>query len=401
MAPAARPLLFSVLPRPPHPTRDGLAIRNYHLLRALAESFRVRSFTLLPAHLAGEPSEYPAGVEIESVPHTSRGAQQALAIGASLLSGRAYPEMAYRSRSLAELLARRVAEEKPAWVVAHSYHVGPQALASTCPSWIDFHNLDSEIWRRVGETSRSPLAGAFARVQSPRVAEFERRLARSAAGTSCVSARDAAFLAALAPRAEPLVVPNGVDLARFASRNAPPPGETLLFVGDLGWAPNALGVLWLREQVWPHLKRLRPQVRGEILGRNAPAWLLRTGGPDFTFSGDVADTRPSWQAASVAVVPLLAGGGTRLKILEAAACGVPVVSTSIGAEGLEFQEGAEILLADEAFGFASSVAKLLADPEVASRQARAARVRVEELYGWGEIGRRFAAELLLRSRSRA
>jgi glycosyltransferase involved in cell wall biosynthesis len=89
-----------------------------------------------------------------------------------------------------------------------------------------------------------------------------------------------------------------------------------------------------------------------------------------------------------------------LKILEAAACGVPVVSTRVGAEGLDFQDGTEILLADDARAFASSVAKLLADPAAAMRQARAARMRAEKLYGWEEIGRRFAAELLSRAQER-
>jgi glycosyltransferase involved in cell wall biosynthesis len=397
---ASTPSLFSVLPRPPHPTRDGLAIRNYHLLKALAGPFRVRSFVLVPQHLAGEPSEYPPGVEVEVVPHGSRAVRQALAIGASVLGGGAYPEMLYGSRRLARLLSRRAAHEKPAWVVAHSYHVGSLALASARPAWIDFHNLDSEIWWQLGEIARSRFARAFARAQSPRVANLERRLARAAFGVSCVSARDAGLLSALGPRTAPLVVPNGADLTRYRFRDSPPPGETVLFVGDLGWAPNALGVRWLREEIWPEVKQLRPQARAEILGRNMPADLRREGGSDFVFSGDLTDTRPSWEAASVAVVPLRAGGGTRLKILEAAACGVPVVSTRVGAEGLDFQDGTEILLADDARAFASSVAKLLADPAAAMRQARAARMRAEKLYGWEEIGRRFAAELLSRAQER-
>jgi len=393
-----KPLLYSVLPRPPHPARDGLAIRNYHLLLSLAREFRVKSFALLPPHLAGEPSEYPPGVEAEDVPQGYRLMRQGLALGWGLLPGSAYSEILYRSRRLSALLSRRAAAEKPAWVVAHSYHVGRAALASGHPAWIDFHNVDSEIWRRMGETAASPLARAFARSQSPRAAELERRLVRAASGISCVSKRDAERLAAFGSRSAPLVVSNGVDLTRYRFRAAPRAGEVVLFVGDLGWAPNAEGVRWFRGEVWPEVRRLRPAARAEVLGRNAPAGLLREGGPDFAFLGDVDDTRPCWEAASVAVVPLRAGGGTRLKILEAAACGVPVVSTSLGAEGLKLEKGAEILLADDARSFAAAVAALLSDPAAASKQARTARSRVERLYGWDEIGRRFASELRARTR---
>jgi glycosyltransferase involved in cell wall biosynthesis len=135
--------------------------------------------------------------------------------------------------------------------------------------------------------------------------------------------------------------------------------------------------------------RARPEARVEVVGRGAAA------GNDgrFTFFGEGDDTRPHWARAAVAVVPLLAAAGTRLKILEAAACGVPVVSTSVGAEGLDFRDGVEIRIADRAPDFAAVVSYLLADPEVRRRQAAAARAKVEERYGWRSIGRTFAGEL--------
>ena len=208
-----------------------------------------------------------------------------------------------------------------------------------------------------------------------------------------MSRRDAAALKALGAAADPMVVANGVDLARYRMRGQEPDGEVLFFVGDLSWPPNADAVRWLREKVWPELKRLRPLARVEILGRDAPADLLGFAAPDWTLLGEGADTRPHWTGASVAVVPLVAGGGTRLKILEAAASGVPVVSTPIGAEGLEFAPETEILLREDAAGFAVAVAGLLADRTAARKQAVAARARVEALYDWERIGEEFAREL--------
>jgi glycosyltransferase involved in cell wall biosynthesis len=113
-------------------------------------------------------------------------------------------------------------------------------------------------------------------------------------------------------------------------------------------------------------------------------------------AGEGGDARAYWREAAVAVVPLLSGGGTRLKILEAAATGVPVVSTGVGAEGLDLADETEILRRDEPEGFAAAIAAILADPRAARRQAEAARARVERDYGWETIGRRFARTLVAR-----
>ncbi len=390
-----KPLLYSVLPRPPHPTRDGLAIRNYHLLQALAERFRVRAFALRDPERAYE-GEFPPGVDAELVTQAPRRRRRAGAALASLLAGGAYSERLYRSGRLARRVSSLARREEPRWIVAQSYHVAPAALAcgaAGVPVWIDFHNLDSEIWERTAGTATSAIVRRFARIQAPRVRALERRLASAAAGVSCVSPRDASGLLALRAATRPLVVPNGVDLSRYALRSGAVGGEQVLFVGDLSWPPNAEGVRWFAREVWPRVEQARPAARAEILGRSAPRDLARLASSRLSFVGDRGDTRPHWAAASVAVVPLLAGGGTRLKILEAAACGVPVVATPIGAEGLAFAPEREIRLGEDPGAFAGAVVELLADPAASLRQALAARARVEALYDWRRIGAEFARAL--------
>jgi polysaccharide biosynthesis protein PslH len=386
-----KPLLYAICPRPPHPTRDGSAIRNHHLLHALARDFRVRAFVLLPPHLRELREELPEGVEAERFPQSPRALRRAAALAATAM-GRAYSPFLYRSRPLATRLRQLASREKPGWIVAHSYHVAPLALDAFGPLWIDFHNLDSELWRRMGESAPSRLARAFARAQAPRVSRVENALVARAAGISCVSQREAELLARLAPQVPRIVVPNGVDLDRYSFRAEPAPEEIVFYVGDLSWPPHAQGMAWFRREVWPLVARTRPAARAEVLGRGAPP------GEDgrFTFFGEGGDTRPYWSRAAVAVVPLLAAAGTRLKILEAAASGVPVVSTSVGAEGLDLVNGAEIRIADGAADFAGAVSELLGDPEARRRQALAARRTVEGRYGWASIGRSFSRELLRR-----
>jgi glycosyltransferase involved in cell wall biosynthesis len=392
-----KPSVFSVLPRPPHPTRDGLAIRNYHLLRALSDVFRLRCFTLLPPHLSADPGEYPNGLEVETIPQADRRLRAVRALAGAAVTRWPYPELLYRSSDLARRVRESAEKESPAWVIAHSYHVGPVAIDSGRRAWVDFHNVESEIWARMAGTASTAGRRFFARWQAPRVQALEASLLHGAAGASCVSARDAVAFSAISSRAAPLVVPNGVDLERYTFRPAPAPSEQVFFVGDLSWPPNAEGIRWLAAEVWPILARMRPDATVRVLGRRTPAGLLRFAGPRFEFLDENLDTRPHWREAAVAVVPLLAGGGTRLKILEAAACGVPVVSTRVGAEGLELESKLEILLRDSAQGFAEGIAGLLADPDRRADMARRARTRVEAGYDWKRIGSRFAEELRSRS----
>lgn len=388
-----KPLVYSVLPRPPHPTRDGLAIRNFHLLRGLVRSFRLRCFTLVPPHLAQEPGEYPEGTQVEAVPQSDRRLRAARALAGTALSRWPYPELLYRSSDLARRVRESAASQRPAWVIAHSYHVGPLALDAGVPGWVDFHNVESQIWSQMASTASTAGRRLFARWQAPRVRDLETSLLARADGASCVSGRDATAFAVLSPGAAPAIVPNGVDLDRYDFRAGSATTERVFFVGDLSWAPNAEGIRWLVREVWPILSRQRPRAVVEVLGRRAPADLLAQAGARFMFAGEGGDTRPHWREAAVAVVPLLAGGGTRLKILEAAATGVPVVSTSVGAEGLSFVNGEEILLRDDPEEFSEAVAGLLGDEKARRRQAAAARARVEREYDWRAIGERFAAEL--------
>jgi glycosyltransferase involved in cell wall biosynthesis len=391
-----RPLLYALLPRPPHPTRDGGAIRAYFLLRALSGEFRVRAF-VLRSNSRGSDGDYPPEIQVCEIPHAGRAPRRALAVARSLAGGAAYSELLYRSRRLSRELRQALSRDRPDWVVAFFYHLGGLAVRQEAPSWIDFQNVDSQIWARVARTSTSQFARWFARGQTPRVQALERRLLSMARGVSCVSVLDAGALSAMSPGARPLVVPNGVDLSRYRFRAEPRPDKLLFFVGDLSWPPEAEGIRWFRAEVWPLLKRHHPDARVEVLGRGAPADLRRLSEPDFRLLGEGGDTRPYWERAAVAVVPLRAGGGTRLKILEAAACGVPAVSTPVGAEGLELAPGAEIAIGADAVSFADETARLLSDPEARRRQAAAARRRIEAAYDWTPIGAAFA--LVRRRRS--
>jgi glycosyltransferase involved in cell wall biosynthesis len=159
----------------------------------------------------------------------------------------------------------------------------------------------------------------------------------------------------------------------------------------MDWMPNIDGVAWFLREVWSGLKQAVPGVRFLVIGRNPPAALRHLAANDaaVSFTGTVADVRPYLAKCHATVVPLLAGGGTRLKILEVMAAGVPVVSTTVGAEGLPLVADRHLLIADTAERFGAQTAVLLKDRAMADRLVEAARTEVVESHSWDRCSRIF------------
>ncbi|MGI4896866.1 MAG: polysaccharide pyruvyl transferase family protein, partial [Janthinobacterium lividum] len=166
---------------------------------------------------------------------------------------------------------------------------------------------------------------------------------------------------------------------------APADDPVAVFIGVLGWQPNADAAQWLAQQVWPHVRAAMPAARASLVGRNPSPATLALAGNGLTVTGTVPDVQPYLAQARVALAPLRAGGGTRLKILEALAAGRPVVATSVGADGLEDLVGSGVLIADEPREFAARVVELLADPARAEELGRAGATAVAERYSWDHV----------------
>jgi len=249
----------------------------------------------------------------------------------------------------------------------------------------DAHNAVYELVRDVAARQPTPLHRAAAEVEWRAVRHFEGQTARDVDLTLCVSRRDEDALrqAAGGPFAS-IVVPIGVE-AR--DRNPVRPrgdANRLLSVATMHYPPNAEALRWFRDDIWPLIRARNAAVAVDVAGPRPPDDLLAWGrdDPRVQVHGFVEDLGPLYEDAAVFVVPLRAGSGVRVKVLEALALGLPVVSTSIGVDGLDLIPGEHVLVADDPAGFAAAVAGLLAAPERRAALAGAGRQRVVERYDW-------------------
>jgi glycosyltransferase involved in cell wall biosynthesis len=247
------------------------------------------------------------------------------------------------------------------------------------------HNVESEIWRRHVETAGTRVKRILLEQQWQRMLRFEKQAVRRFDLVLAVSETDRDTLQRLyGPLRGPVaVVPTGVDTAYFAPVPSAERPAHLVFTGSMDWLPNEDGVLFFAREILPRIRQRIPDVTVSIVGRDpTPAVVRLAAGRGIEVTGRVEDVRPYMAAGAVYVVPLRVGGGTRLKIFEAMSMGRPVVSTTVGAEGLPVRHGEHVLIADEPQAFADRVVQLLGDAAARHQLGQRARDLVVARYDW-------------------
>jgi glycosyltransferase involved in cell wall biosynthesis len=358
----------------PEPTVDGARKRTRRLLEAMQRA------GVRPHLVTADPRPEAAaalralGWRVDCIP------EPVPTLAARARQFRARRPSPYH-RALAEHV-RTLSAEPPAFVqVEHALAAGYPPPGPSLPVALSMHNVDSEMLATVAREQRL-LTPAWARAWNRALATrtVERREVTRADVVLSVSDEDAAHFAGLGGR--PLVVPNGVDDDLFAVEAAPADGERVLFFGQLGYAPNTLGLLRFIREAWPRVLASRPgarlRVAGPGLDRALDARLRRH--PGVEPLGLVDDLRGELGRA-VVVVPIWQGGGTRLKVLEALAAGRPLAGTPLGVSGLGLRDGEHALVAERPDALADAVLALLSDHVRAAALGAAGR-RLAEHYRW-------------------
>jgi glycosyltransferase involved in cell wall biosynthesis len=263
--------------------------------------------------------------------------------------------------------------------------------ASRRPSVLFQHNVESTIWRRHFETQTNSAKRAFFRRQWQRMLKYEQAACAEFDAVVAVSKVDRNLMLRDFGLAEVYEVPTGVDTDFFRPLSSAPGASELVFTGSMDWMPNEDAILYFTREILPRIELAVPDVTLRIVGRNPSARLaaLAASNRRIILTGSVEDVRPYINHGTASIVPIRIGGGTRLKIFEAMAMERPVISTSIGAEGLPVRDREELLLADTPEDFAAAVIGVLTDAHLAKKLGQQARKSVCERFGWENAAVRF------------
>jgi glycosyltransferase involved in cell wall biosynthesis len=352
------------------------------------------------------PGDDPAGLERElprcervlSVPYAApkRGTVRfALSLAVSWLFGQPLDRWRWRVPAVRRQVADLVGQGGFDLVVADFLAAVPNVPGSVqVPVVLFEHNVEHLIWKRLSDIEdrwwrRIPLE-----VEWRRVRRWEGRACERAALTVTVSKHDRHRLARLAPAARVVDVPTGVDISYFQPSGQPEVTNRLVFSGSMDWYPNEDAVIYFAEAVLPQLRKALPDVSMTVVGRRPSAKLravAEEAGIDVT--GTVDDVRPYVWEAVLYVVPLRVGGGTRLKIFEALAMGKAVLSTTVGAEGLDLTPGEHLVLADGPEALCQEALALLASAQRRAALGAAGRRLMEERYSWASVTAAFDRHL--------
>lgn len=418
--------ILHFVPKECFPVNTGAKLRNYYFARGLAANARVTflSFAENKPNLENpfiDSQDKPFAPlesfceQVITVPHENSYSAGKIIRG---LVGR-FPltVLNYTTNAMAEVL-RRTLEENAFDIV----HVESLLLAAYLPIIraaknqplvvCDWHNIDSEVIQRYGTYTPSLARKVYAQMTAKRMQVLEKQALSLFDGHFVVSQRDRRKLLEIAPDSLLFVADNGVDCSFYSpesiekaysfwlkkryspdSRQGNPTNyassdkrHRLLFVGSMDYHANVDAVVKFAKELWPAVFKQNPQITFTIVGRNPSAEILALANlPGIEITGTVVDVRPYYREAFASVVPLRIGGGSRLKILESMAAGVPVISTRLGAEGIEVSDKKNILLAETNSDFFFAINQLIENTNLNQNLGDAARSFVKHRYDWSVI----------------
>lgn len=388
-----RPQLLFLCQTLPFPADGGVHIRTYNILRMLAEHFEITALCFYRRATRPHPESIRRGVEglsrfasVEAFEIPQERTKRRLVLDhlRSVAFGQVYTRYVYDSPEFHERLLDVTRSKRFDLVHLDSLDLSAYLPMLNVPVVCTHHNVESDLLARRAATERSALRRTYLRLQSRLMRQEERKWCPQVDLNACVSTADAERLRDIAPTAPTIVVPNGVDTTYFQPRSSDEESG-LVFVGGHSWYPNRDGMEYFVREIMPLIRHRHPQIRLTWVGRVPEALQeLQSGGVDVT--GYVDDIREYVQRSACYIAPLRVGGGTRLKILDAWAMGKAIVSTSVACEGLDAEDGHNILIADSPQDFADAVHAVLTDRELRKSLGAAARVTAEQKYEWSVIG---------------
>jgi glycosyltransferase involved in cell wall biosynthesis len=376
-----------VTPSVPYPPSWGFGIRVYQMIRHLALRHRVTVLAYAGPDdhdrvgaLRQTGATVRAVIRDEPTTVAKRRAQLT-----SMLMPVSFQRHSLSSRVMQTEIDRLLASEQFDVIQVESSQMSCFAYRSGATLLVDEHNIEYELLYRTFKTERSPIRKLYNWIEYQKFRREEQRSWIQADGCILTSDRERVILNQHAPHTPTTVVPNGVDVEYFQASPVQPDLNSIVFVGVMHYRPNVDAAVHFIRDILPHVVRDRSSATFTIVGGGAPEELQRLAGPNVMFTDTVPDTRPYVSRAGAFVVPLRMGSGTRLKVLEGLAMSRPLISTSLGCEGIDAVDGQHLMIADDPRAFAQSVLRVLDDRELAARLGRSGRELAERSYSWSSV----------------
>jgi glycosyltransferase involved in cell wall biosynthesis len=385
----------------PYPLDAGPKIRAYYVLRYLARQHAITLVTFI------RPSDPPDAVEhlqnycqrVVTVPIDRSVWRDAGAYSKSLLSDTPFLITRDRVPGMEAALRGIISEERfdvvhadQLWMAAYALYARKSAGQNGYQSGLilDQHNAVHLIPARMAQNSTNPLIRQILKREARLMAHYEAQVCDQFDRVVWVSGDDFKAVASYQPSIEnnpcrTTIIPICIDPLIYNPVLPLPKSDRILFLGGMHWPPNAEGLRWMVQNVLPIIREQIPDVEMLAVGKDPPADLQNRGG--LSLPGYIEDVEPIWGGCRVFVVPLLSGGGMRVKILDAWAHGLPVVSTAIGAEGIKIKAGDNILIADTPHEFSQAIIRILHDDNLASQLGSSGRKTVQDTYNWRTVYR--------------
>lgn len=371
--------ILQICPKTPCPPVDGGCIAANNITQGLLDAgHNVKVMALStakhPAQACLADADYVRRTGFETTFIDT--SVKPLAAARHLFSKRSYNVERFYSKDFEQKILAALARESFDIVHFESTYTAPYLpavrQATQAPTVCRSHNMEYEIWRGSAELETQWLKKRYIAHLAEQLEGYERRIANEFDGIATITQADKLTLRQNGCSVPVVTIPFGMDVATLEV--APQPTDLSVFhLGSMDWLPNQDGIRWLLDKVWPRVVAKFPEVTLYLAGRSMPDWLTQLQCPNVVVVGEVDDASDFVRSKSIMVVPLHSGGGMRIKIVEGLALGKPIVSTHLGAAGIDFTHGEDLLAADTAEDFAQQIINLLASPTQRTQLATQAR----------------------------
>jgi len=372
----------------PWPLTDGAVIRDFNLLREAAKRHDVSllCFLFKPSDREHYDALRPYCKKIIGIDLVRPKWRTLTNAAQSLVSAAPFITREYRRSEMAHAIETFVEEERIDIIHSHFLHMSQYVGHKRSAAFLhDAHNLEHVLWERMARTTNNLARKAFIRAQYGKLVRLQQHVARASEKCVVLSDEDRAEYQRVCPEADVTTVPNGADVEYWTPHDNSAEPSSILYFGNLSWPPQADAAIYFHDKILPLIRQRVPDVTFCIAGQNPPEAVKALTGERVTVTGFVPDMREYVARASVVVMPLRAGAGTKHRVVQALCMKKPVVCTAVAAEGITLTDGETAMLADDPETFAKATVSLLQDAALRQKLGERGRQLVLDRYDWRAI----------------